>query len=168
MTTIAYRDGVMAADSKATADASYRCSDVDKMRSFKNGAWLVGAAGDTMLIQYAFEHLEPCFGRGGTLKDLCLLDLSDLIASDTSLENAREEFELLIAHPKSGRCWFAGLTSSGMLLAYELKGSYHALGSGASLALVAMDCGRGAEKAVYAACKRDEGTAEPVVVLRGV
>lgn len=164
MTTIAYRDGVLAGDSKVGA-GSYRCSDVDKVRSYKNGAWLVGAAGDTMLIQYVLDNIEGCFGRG-QLKDLLMLDLSDMVANVSNEE--REEFELLIAHPKSGRCWFAGLTTSGVLVAHELKGPYHAIGSGASLALVAMDCGRGAEKAVLAACKRDEATGEPVVVLRGV
>lgn len=157
MTTIAYRNGLMAADSA--------CSDEDKTLSFRTqkiyrlkSGGLLGAAGDADCRQ--------------------LIDLLEDIKSPSKLPSRPDiiklflDFDAILVLPKgkvfnvfldapdpdqaNGR-WDGGL--------YEIPDSYFAVGSGGTLALAAMDAGASARDAVLVACKRDFHTRPPVHVV---
>jgi ATP-dependent HslUV protease subunit HslV len=132
MTTIAYKDGVMASDSACSHNETV-VFDVQKV--FKNDAGFL-------------------LGLAGTLMDVGIMkawffneDLNDV---------PRTKAYGILVSPK-GKVYFA---ERGLLT--PVKGKHVATGSGRDLALGAMDAGASAVEAVRIASKRDSATQLPI------
>jgi ATP-dependent protease HslVU (ClpYQ) peptidase subunit len=152
MTTVAYKDGVMASDSKCTDDYSSfltRCRKIDRLA---NGA-LLGQAGDAdardvyALLGKATEKKLPTRAELGALK---------------------LRFDGILAFP-SGRVFMVYIYASevgddggwtGQVVELEEKAA--AVGSGYQFALGAMKAGASAAQAVQVACHYDSFTGGPV------
>lgn len=155
MTTIAYRDGVMACDS------CYTCSDtVDtlttKIRRLKSGA-LLGGAGDN-----DSRDLETMLEKVRTPGQL---------PSRAALIDLRLSFLGVLVLPKGGiykigatmvsqEHWDASFNED--IGIWEVNARYAAAGSGADFALAAMEAGKSARDAVRIACKFDINSRPPI------
>lgn len=138
MTTIAYRDGIIACDSLVTA-GGVRVGAVDKI--VRSGPLLAGAAGS----------LGPCqkflrWVRSG----------EDLMEDFEDFDEGSEGFVVfadgsIASFDDDGRC--------------DYRAPYIAIGSGASFALGAMAHGASAEEAVRAASEHDTLTGLPIQTL---
>lgn len=154
MTTIAFKNGVIAADSQVTVE-----SDAGGARNFKtkklfrrivhiNGVptdAILATAGESAPGSLFVEQWSS--GKSLTeIRDLFAFsapDFSILVVTETGL------FEI--------DKWCV------MEPVYE---PFYAIGSGAKLAMGAMEAGASAQKAVEIACRRDPYTALPVVTMR--
>lgn len=128
MTVIAYKDGIIAADS-LLSDRYVKGGSVRKVERNAQG-WLAGAAGDAgpgMMFLREFKTAR-----------------SPLVHkySATELES---EIIAMIVSPK-GEIY---LYSSGVV--FPILDSYYAIGSGAGVALAVMGCGKSAAESVAAA-----------------
>lgn len=140
MTTIAYRDGVLAADTLTTRGAT---AIVGVTKVAKGGTRMGGACGGAgfcseWLAWIREERPEPPEAK-------CVDDCNDVgmvVHADGRLE----------IYEPSG--------------AYTIETPYYAFGSGRDQALGAMFAGADAETAVRAACEHDVYTGGPVTVLR--
>lgn len=131
MTTIAVRAGVMACDSRG--DAEY-CMAVDKVYPLPGGGF-VGGAGTAADIMAAIAWM-----RAGEIGE----------APEPSEGGG---YWLLILRP-DGSIWRA----ESRFPAFRLRDKFAAIGSGAGLAMAAMDMGADATQAVRIAAKYDSGT----------
>ena len=142
MTTIAYRDGVLAADTGATR-GSIIMSGVIKVVRVPNGD-LAAAVGDAGYNGAFLRWAETgCQGDPPTARKV-----DD--GWDTGIV-----FKLggpVICHEPSG--WF------------EVRPAYYAIGSGKDIALGVMFAGGSAELAVQAAIEHDFYTRGPITILR--
>lgn len=123
MTIIAYRNGVMASDSLITTSQT-RTDYIKKVATNKKG-WIGGACGDYMALVHYLEWIE-----NGCKKKF--------VASD-------KEFSALLMSP-DGKLHFLDETRK-----TELTNSFYAIGSGADIALGAMQFGANAVEAVKVA-----------------
>lgn len=136
MTTIACKDGVMAADSQSTGDYINR---VRKIHRLPDGS-LVAGAGTSAAVYAAIQWVHA--GRYGEPPDLdgsCLL----FLRPDRSL-------------------WLA----DGRWPEFPLMDEYVAIGSGGMAAQAAMRLGKSAIEAVRLACQIDDGSSAPVHHLK--
>lgn len=153
MTTIAYRDGVMAADSKCSDEwgaFSTRCRKIARLGS---GA-LLGQAGDAD-------------GRDVIrLLDGCKTEKS--LPSRKALADTHCEFAGILVLPR-GSIWYIDITCidygpevewSGSVM--EVHEAFAAVGSGYQFAIGAMASGRSAAQAVAIACRYDIKSGPPV------
>jgi 20S proteasome alpha/beta subunit len=142
MTTIAYRDGVMAADS-AMWQGDLLLGTVQKIYRLDEGHRLAGFAGDLAVCQRLidllranpkppYEAIKSC-GDGGSV--------------------------LMVDH--SGCMWAVDTDTGGFC---EMQAPFVAIGSGAMLAMGRMDGGGTARDAIETACKFDGGSRVPVQV----
>lgn len=140
MTTIAYRDGVLAADSMISTNSGRYCGAVAKIWKRDDGALLgaVGGAGDAAKLRDWF-----------------------LSGSDELPPALPEEGQGILIKP-DGTVWLA----HGQSPMYEVDWPFHAEGSGAAFAIGAMAHGASAEQAVSIACGYDVFSGPPVVVLK--
>lgn len=140
MTTIAYRDGTMAADSRAYSGDKHPIGSKVKIRRMADGT-LIGAsstqpgAGETVLDWY----------EKGRPKDFKLPD----------------SFTFLAAH-SNGDVYY-GCDSK--MLSGPLTGDFFTIGSGEGYAHGAMAAGMSAEEAVRIACKADPWSGFPLHTL---
>jgi ATP-dependent protease HslVU (ClpYQ) peptidase subunit len=141
VTTIAYRNGVMAGDSLATTGGTRFCG-IRKVHKLANGA-LLGVTGDVTRAMRLVRALHDTQGR---LND----DVSDLA----------RKCDGVYVHPK-GTVWV--LEGGGF---YEAFAEFLATGSGMDYALAAMKMGAGARKAVEVACELDIYSGAPVDVVK--
>lgn len=135
MTTIAYRDGVMASDT-GESSGSVWVGSVDKI--IKTGGLLVGASG-------CVDACETClnfFTEGGKVEDF-----KNTLSGD---------FEAVVTDGK--RLWH---TENKMKM-YGIRASFFAMGSGMKIALGAMAMGANAKEAVEVACQFDKNSRGPV------
>lgn len=138
MTTIAYKDGVIAYDSRQTrndrivSDNAPKCQVVDEVRFF-----LAGAVCDEKALIAAY------FGTPSPVPVEC----SGYVVDGGHL--------MMVGHDDKTGIWKQELELS----------NPDAIGSGAPYALAAMDMGASAEDAVRAAMKRDIYTGGPVQTL---
>lgn len=131
MTTIAYKDGIIAYDSRATAGDVILDDDFEKSVDFEGAKFfLAGAISD-------FEKFVECFIHDRKPpKDM---DVSAFVVFDNTL-------------------WKASVDNIGLWKhKLEINKAY-AIGNGEQFALAAMDLGRSAKDAVQAAIKRDTKT----------
>jgi 20S proteasome alpha/beta subunit len=135
MTTIAYRDGIMACDS-AISMGNHLWSFTQKIVQGRNFA--AGAAGD--LVE-AVQFLE--WAKSGFIKT-------------KKPEEDLEEFEGIVAYPD--RILFY----NSKLSPIELVTDFVAIGSGTAFAMGAMAHGASAEEAVAIACQYDNETSGPI------
>lgn len=158
MTTIAYKDGVMASDSRGTDENEMVLTDCQKLYILDNGA-VLGTAGDDD-IRKLVKLLNKSQGP------------SDL-PSKKRLAKTQTDFKGILAFP-TGELFIIHIAQPCSLdvnidewTAYvcEIKDSMCAVGSGAPYAYGAMEAGKTAAQAVEIACKRDIMSALPVQTL---
>jgi ATP-dependent HslUV protease subunit HslV len=142
LTTIVYRDGVLAADTQAMAGDN-KLGSVIKIARNKNGD-LAGAAG-LATYNYAFIRWFTGMESGEPPK---------ATKDDNSYDRA-------VIFRKTGR--IEVYEPTGM---YIVASPYYAFGSGKPEALGALFAGADAELAVRAAMAHDSGTGGEVTVLR--
>jgi 20S proteasome alpha/beta subunit len=144
VTTIAYRDGVLASDSRAYSGDKTPIGAKTKIHRLDDGR-LIGISttnvgGDALIRRWA-EAGCP------------IQDASDL---------KPDAFEALLLKP-DGSVWYA---NGNLDWTGPLTGSFIAIGSGSQFALGAMAAGASAEDAVRLSCGLDPWSAEPVMTLR--
>lgn len=134
MTTIAYKNGILAGDKQTThGKVSVRTRKVHKI-----GDWLVGGAGDTAHLHEMHEWIRegmdpktlPAFQRDtGSCVEILMVD-------------------------KAGKLFM--LENSHVL--YEVEQQFFAIGSGRDFALAAMHLGKSAPEAIEVAAQFDVNT----------
>ena len=143
MTTIVYKDGVLAADSLVT-DRGCRMGSAKKIISSRFG--LAGAVGHLGLMQAFLNWAatgRPADGRP---------------VPDKTDDN---DFEGLIITPAGQVLWYGG----DMVAVDMTQSEYVCLGSGFRVAMGALEMGATAEQAVRVAAKVDTSTGGPIHVL---
>lgn len=151
MTTVAFRDGVMSADSRGThSDAGImKCTKLFR-KTFKATPrakpreHLLGICGDV----YAAMVFVNWYGSGKPRTDIF------------DYFHESEEFGILIW---TGRKLYE---ANRLCTLIEVEDKFHAVGSGAAYALGAMACGKSAPEAVRIACRYDGYSGLPVVSVR--
>ena len=142
MTTIAYRNGIMASDSRAYSGGSIPIGNKSKIECLEDGT-LIGVSST---IPGGSEIIKQWFKDGFPTKPDYLLP---------------ERFTLLVAK-LNGSIFYA---SDNPMISGPLMGEYFAAGSGAEYALGAMANGATAEEAVKIACQLDVWSSEPTFIL---
>lgn len=147
MTTLAYRAGVMAADSKTSAgETNY--ARATKIHKLSDGS-LVGFTGRSTACQRMLDIMkQETIVDGGLSHDMF-----------TECRGAAG----LYVDADSGKVFYLeGGKRSGYT---ELEGEFFAEGSGFIVALAAMKAGASAKKAVEIACDLDNNSGGPVTTL---
>lgn len=149
MTTVAYRDGVMACDSCWTSDEAQTVS-ATKVRRLKHGL-LWGASGDNDIREIV------------RLIDGCKTPASLPLRS--ALTAVRADCSGLVVFP-NGKIFqiatAAKADSEGDVGVWEVNRGFAAVGTGGHLALGAMAAGRSAAQAVAIACRFDINSRPPI------
>lgn len=142
MTTIAYRNGTMAADS-ACFDSSLYQGEVEKLWTLPQ-IGLIGCCGEIgAMIQFVDWLRADCDRkRKPDLPDDC-------------------DFESILVNPDGEVVHY-----DRHLVPIRVANDIHAIGSGRKLALGAMMAGASAEEAVKIACHYDMVTREPIRTIR--
>lgn len=142
MTTIAYRDGILAADSRGMASGWIRPNPARKLRRVESvyGDWIVGICGEYARLEPFIKWLAAGPDRG-TMPDM---------DSSTAIVLGRD----------------GGLTvyEDGGHFSLDPAG-YHAWGTGWPPAVAALHMGATAERAVEIAALVDNCTGLPVVTM---
>ncbi len=144
MTTIAYKEGVMAADSKAYAGFNTPLGQKCKIRRLSDGT-LIGCSSNQV---GAGEAVMDWYARGANPED------------GPKLEESK--FTLLVVKP-NGDAFYA---FDNFLLSGPIRAECYAIGSGEGVAHGAMRAGASAERAIEIAAECDVWTGLPVVMLR--
>ena len=139
VTTIAYRDGILAVDSQVSDGNRF---DGTMQKWARGHGWIAAMAG----AANRFEVMKTV-----------TIDPENVPAFE---KTALSENEELIIVTEAG-VFFCN--SNGLL---KFDADFYVAGSGGSLAMGAMAAGATAEQAVQIACKYDIKTCEPVHVLR--
>lgn len=149
MTTIAFKDGIMAADTQITIQGdgfgALKAHAAKKIAKDSEGV-LYGICGTYAQCTKVIEALKRQAKTGG--------------AVPLPVPTRDDDFEILIAYP-DGR--LRSLIPQGEILLDDAK--YYAIGSGASVAMGAMFAGASARVAVLAAIEHSEGTGGKVEQL---
>ena len=140
MTTIAYRDGVMAGDRRVTSHSSVEHQATKIFR--RNDGALIGLAGS----------MPHCRAFSDWFLAGEIAEAKPVIPHD-------KEFEALIARPNGAVEWHC---PQGWM---RCEGDVFAIGSGGRCALGAMDMGATARQAVEIACRRDTLSGDGVDVV---
>lgn len=141
MTTIAYKDGILAADTCVT-DSGAICGTATKLARAPNGA-IAGASGNLASCAKFLSWFARDFG---------------MVEKVAKIEG--NSAALIIDKDGTVHTLDAGYP------AFIINAPFHAIGSGSRIALGAMAAGASAEEAVRIACGIDDGTREPVETLR--
>jgi hypothetical protein len=144
MTTIAYRQGVMAADTRAYAGFNGQLGEKTKIRRLPDGT-MIGASTNQVGLG---EALLNWYEAG-----------ADPAKAPGKLNESK--FTLLVVKPE-GEAFYAYDT---FMLSGPVRAEFYAIGSGAEYALGAMAHGAGPEYAVEIACQYDVWSAAPVMAL---
>lgn len=146
MTTVAFRDGVMAGDSRGV-DGNVGITPITKVfrKKIKGKEYLFGVAG---YWEAALMFIEWFRTRDNALHER-LMKLKD----DT-------DFDVLI--------WdgITLLNADALMYLVEVPEPYYAIGSGAPHAITAMDCGKSARQAVQMAARRDIYTGGRIISMK--
>lgn len=165
MTTIAYRDGVLAADSRETMEGSggstwiVRDDDDEKISKLIISFDPLKRDGDGRPPAAPREYL---FAGAHSSSEIEMIRraLVDFLPLD-ALSHEFEDVECILIDCETEKVWY----TDGLQWA-ELKAPYVALGSGAPHAITAMDAGLDAVKAVHMGVKRDVYSGGKVRSLR--
>jgi ATP-dependent protease HslVU (ClpYQ) peptidase subunit len=146
LTTIAYRDGILAADSQVTWGPTVMPCKLKKISKLPNGA-LFGFCGSLELGEIMRRHLIDIGSveGGGVLEDRRDLD--------------KENFEGVIIQPDGVTLFFENRSW------IRLSVPYLAMGSGKEHAYGALDVGASAKQAVKTATKLDPNTGGKIISL---
>jgi hypothetical protein len=149
MTTIAYRDGLMACDSCWTSDEAQTVS-ATKIKRLKHGL-LWGASGDND-IREIVKLIDGCKSH-------------NQLPLRSTLAGVRADCSGLVVFP-SGRIFQIATAyktdSEDDLGVWEVNRGFAAVGTGCHLALGAMAAGRSAAQAVAIACRFDINSRPPI------
>jgi hypothetical protein len=151
MTTIAAKDGVMACDSCWTDSNGLYGTSLTKIIRLKSGA-LLGEAGDVD-NRAVVKLLQGC----KTFDQLpTALELAATCANSTSL--------LMLSNGEMASIYIGRIdgTTAYEASVWKVNRGGAAVGSGAQVALGAMDSGKSARQAVEIACRRDVNSKPPV------
>lgn len=143
MTTIAYRNGIMAGDTQASFNSTCIGESI-KIRKGNNGN-LYGFSGSIVEADEAFEFLQD--------------DTKTIKKPIKFTDN--ETFYTIIEVIVTG----AVFIYEGTVDPIQFKAPFYAQGSGSDLALGAMAAGASAEEAVKIACKYNIYSSEPVTII---
>lgn len=146
MTTIAYRAGIMAADSFCTADNVF-VGLVSKKIALNKQGWLGGAAGNAIFARKWLEWFESDFEE------------STVPTPAKNGEDSCNGNGLMVGPKGTIRI----IEDAGY---FDLEGEYYAIGSGMDFALGALAHGATAEEAVAAALVHDRYSGGPIVTVR--
>lgn len=143
MTTIAYRDGTMAADTRAYAGYNAPLGSKSKLRLSEDGS-LMGCSSSApgqsdAVLAWALAGADP---RSAPAFD-------------------KPNFALLIVRPDGSALY--GYDS--FHLSGPVSAPFYAVGSGMGYAIGAMSMGASAERAVEVACQHDVWTGAPVQAI---
>ena len=146
MTTIAFKDGIIAADSQET-HGDGRISECKKLYSVSGT--IIGTAGDS----YTGLIFIDSFERGARMED----------APDLSHVKSDEDFECIVIEDKDNI-----YTINRFFQKYPVKmpDGFYALGWGSSYAMAAMEMGADAKKAVQIAVKYDAYTGGKIKTMK--
>lgn len=147
MTTICYTKGTLASDTRLSSDDAHwaNCSKIKKIKG-----WLIGAAGGWDLTEAFMLRFDPSF-----VLQRAVLPLPQLAEKDP-------DFEALIISPL-GKIYYA--EAGGVVGSLRTKG-FIAIGSGAKVAMAAMEMGATATEAIKIAMKYDLYTGGRVQKLK--
>lgn len=150
MTTIAFRSGLMAADSRTTVESEaggarvFRCEKLYRVESPKHGGEvIVGTAGETFSALVFLDWLKTEKSEGVDNLILGEADFTALVLTRRGLY----EYDK----------WCRG---------ERILDRFYAVGSGAKAALGAMHMGADARQAVAVACRVDPFSAPPIVTMQ--
>lgn len=138
MTTIAYRDGVIASDSRTTCKHHIDSDTTKKLFKLPDGA-VIGMAGAWDPGMDLFYALKKAIKDGADKKT-------------KDLPIVRGKYQAIVVCP-NGDTWFNDMGSWTNLKEFDYE--YYAIGSGTVAALSAMDAGATAKEAVAVGIKRD-------------
>lgn len=144
MTTIAYRAGVLAADTRAYAGFNGSLGQKTKIRRLSDGT-LIGCSSSQVGLG---EAVMDWYERGAK--------------PDDAPKHAEVKFAFLAVGP-DGRALYA---NDGWHLSGPISAEFFAIGSGEGVAQGAMHAGVSAERAVEIACMVDVWSGLPVITLR--
>ncbi len=152
MTTIAVKDGVMACDSCWLDDNEVHSTSLTKITRLKSGA-LLGEAGDvdSRAMVRLLQNVKT-FEQVPLSADLAATNLADY-AGLLLFPSGKVAMLSVSRSSTTGGC------SAG---AHEVNRGGAAVGSGAGIAVGAMDSGKSAREAVEIACRRDPYSKAPV------
>lgn len=141
MSTIAYRAGVMAGDSKISAGSLNTFGFMNKVK--KVDGFLLGGTGNIELVAWFFKNFKPSWVTRKTWSD------------DSRVASGKDdEFEALVITPNR-----KVILIEEKMIPIEIGTiGYVAIGSGSPVAMGAMFAGADAPQAVAAAIRHDEGT----------
>ena len=134
MTSITYRDGVIAADSRMCYGKMIDNDNVNKLFKFSDGSVLAGAG-----------HWEQI---------LLMVDIfkSNLKKKQKKLPNLKTKCDFIFVDPGNKQVW---INTGGF---WDIEKRYYSIGSGSVFAFGALDAGADAVTALKIAKGRDTGT----------
>ena len=149
MSTIAFRDGIMAGDTKIGAGKLNTFGFMNKVKKVEGH--LLGGTGSAELVAWFFKNFKPSWCTRKTWNE------------DSKVAQGREdEFEALIVTPEKKI-----ILIEEKMLPFEVGTiGYIAIGSGSDVACGAMFAGADAATAVAAAIRHDESTGGRVIKIR--
>jgi len=145
MTTIVYRDGILAADSRVSYGSAIIPGTIRKVQRLSNGA-LYGFSGSVEVGEIMRRRVSKASDEMAPLED--------------EVDLKGESFEALIIQPDGGVLCFENRTWM------EFKCPYIAMGSGRDFAYGALAMGASAKQAIKAAAALDPGTGGRIVSLK--
>lgn len=154
MTTIAYKNGVVAADSQVTVESDAGgARNFNTKKLFRKTVHIDGKPVDVILATAGESAPGSLFVEAwGTGKSLA--EIRELFTYSEA------DFSILVVTQN-------GLFEVDKWCVLEpVYEPFYAIGSGAKLAMGAMEAGASAQKAVEISCRRDPYTAPPVVTMR--
>lgn len=139
MTTVVFRDGVLAADSQLslTTDAGFGYKEFSARKLFEVEGWLIGISGNPASAQRFLLFMRR-LAQAAPGEDVETPMLED------------DDIDCLVIDP-DGQVFSVGVD----LAFVPMDGDYFAIGTGAPYALVALGAGASAEDAVRAAAGLD-------------
>lgn len=149
MTTIVYRDRIMASDSLLSDGDGNGWATCSKIKKVKG--WLIGAAGDFDATEAFMAKFDPTS-----------IEENRYIPLYPQAGTKDEDFESIVVSPK-GKIYLVSTTGIfGTVKSY----GYIAIGSGSYVALGAMFAGADARTAIRAATRHSAGTGGRIKILR--
>jgi hypothetical protein len=155
MTTVAYKDGFMAADSKMTDALGSHVTRMTKIFRLSAGG-LLGVAGDAD-VRDVVALLDKCRSARSLPSREALARTKSAFAGILVFRNG-DIFDIAIAHDEEIKEWTGGIV--------EIKDGLHAIGSGYQFAIGAMAAGASAYNAVVLACRFDTASGGPVRMVQ--
>ena len=152
MTTIVYKNGILAADTQETVGGvQRRCNKLFRVKR-KDDTFIIATAGNS----YTGMMFVDWFRKGSMQEDV-----PDL----TNLDADEEDFECLVWESKSAKLWSVNRLFHMIEVNLE-DHPFYAIGSGADVAYGALAMGSSARRAVEIACEWEIHTGLPVETMK--